>query len=111
MAGKEKTFVLTSALILIALGVLIILNGSGVYGFDKSWPILMIVISVGILVQHIKDIGGWVIGIIGVIFIAMKKFYPNIESWAQYALPAVLILLGVYILFDHFKKLKKVKTE
>ena len=111
MAEKEKTFILTSALILIALGVLIILNSSGVYGFDKSWPILMVVISIGILVQHIKDIGGWFIGIVGVIFIAMKNFYPNIESWAQYVLPAVLILLGVYILFDHFKKLKKAKTE
>ena len=111
MAGKEKNFVLTSALILIALGVLIILNSSGVYGFDKSWPLLLIVISIGILVQRIKDIGGWFIGIVGVIFIAMKKFYPNIESWAQYVLPAVLILLGVYILFDHFKKLKKAKTE
>ena len=111
MGGRDKKFVLTSALILITLGVLIILNSSEVYGFNKSWPILLIVISIGILVQHVKDVGGWFIGIVGVIFIAMKKFYPNIESWAQYVLPAVLILLGVYILFDHFNKLKKAKTE
>ncbi|MCD6152604.1 MAG: hypothetical protein J7J07_01660 [Syntrophobacterales bacterium] len=107
MAGKEKTFVLTSTLILIALGVLIILNSSGVYVFDKSWPIVMIVISVGILVERIEDIGGWLIGVVGIIFIVMRNFYPKIESWVQYVLPVVLIILGIYMLFERFKKVEK----
>ncbi len=107
MAGKEKTFVLTSTLILIALGVLIILNSSGAYVFDKSWPIVMIVISVGILVERIEDIGGWLIGVVGIIFIVMRNLYPKIESWVQYVLPVVLILLGIYMLFEHFKKMEK----
>jgi len=107
VAGKEKTFVLTSTLILIALGVLIILNSSGVYVFDKSWPIVMIVISVGILVERIEDIGGWLIGVVGIIFIVMRNFYPKIESWVQYVLPVVLIILGIYMLFERFKKVEK----
>jgi len=107
VAGKEKTFVLTSTLILIALGVLIILNSSGAYVFDKSWPIVMIVISVGILVERIEDIGGWLIGVVGIIFIVMRNLYPKIESWVQYVLPVVLILLGIYMLFEHFKKMEK----
>jgi hypothetical protein len=105
--GKEKKFVLTSALILIALGVLIVLNSSGVYVFDKSWPIVMIVISIGILVERIEDIGGWLIGVVGIIFIVMRNLYPKIESWVQYILPVILILLGIYMLFEHFKKVEK----
>ena len=107
MEGKGKKFVLTSALILIALGGLIVLNSSGVYVFDKSWPIVMIVISIGILVERIEDIGGWLIGVVGIIFIVMRNFYPKIESWAQYILPVILILLGIYMLFEHFKKVEK----
>jgi putative Mn2+ efflux pump MntP len=110
VGGQERKFVLTGALILIALGILIILNSSRVYGFNESWPILLIVISIGTLVQRINDIGGWVIGIVGTVFLAIKNFYPGIEYWAQYVLPAVLILLGVYILYEYLMKTKKGKA-
>ncbi|MBT8490035.1 MAG: hypothetical protein KJN62_03200 [Deltaproteobacteria bacterium] len=110
MGGKERKFVLTGALILIALGILIILNSSRIYGFDESWPILLIVIAVGTLVQRIKDIGGWFIGIVGIVFLAIGNFYPGIESWAQYVLPAVLILLGVYLLYENLIKINKGKA-
>jgi len=67
----------------------------------------MIVISVGILVERIEDIGGWLIGVVGIIFIVMRNFYPKIESWVQYVLPVVLIILGIYMLFERFKKVEK----
>jgi len=95
--------------VLIALGILILLHVGGIYGFDKSWPILLIVLAFGTLARRIEDIGGWFIGIVGIVFIAMEKFYPSIESWAQYVLPALLILLGLFLLVDYFKKSKKVK--
>lgn len=104
MERKQRKHILTGSLILIALGVLIILDKSGVYEFSKSWPILLIVISTGTLVQRIQDVGGWFIGIVGVIFFVMHNFYPEIENWAQYILPALLILLGAYILVKHFQK-------
>jgi putative Mn2+ efflux pump MntP len=110
VGATEKKFILTGALILIALGVLIILNSSRVYGFNESWPILLIVISVGTLVQRIKDIGGWFVGIVGTVFLAIKNFYPGIEYWAQYVLPALLILLGAYILYESLTKMNKGKV-
>jgi hypothetical protein len=105
--GKDRKIVLTGSLILIALGVLISLNSTGIYGFNDSWPILLVVISVGLLVQRIQDIGGWFIGLVGIIFLAMKNFYPRFEQWAQYVFPAVMIIFGFFLLYDQFKTSKK----
>ncbi len=91
------------AVILIALGVLLILSNSGVYGFDKSWPILFIVIAVTMLLQRVKDLGAWIIGAAGVGFFVMKNFYPEIQNWGKYILPLFLIFLGGYILFKKGK--------
>lgn len=96
--GRAKSFV--GAAILIALGILIILSNSGIYGFDKSWPILLIVIAVAMLVQRSHDIGAWLIGIVGAGFFVMKNFFPDIEDFGKYILPALMIALGIYILFN-----------
>ncbi|MDD5724318.1 MAG: DUF5668 domain-containing protein [Syntrophales bacterium] len=87
------------AVILITLGILMILSSSNIYGFDKSWPILFIVISVSMLVQRIKDVGAWIIGAAGVGFFVMGNFYPEAQNWGKYVFPALLIALGGYILF------------
>lgn len=87
------------AAILITLGILMILSSSGVYGFDKSWPILFIVISAIMLAQRLKDVGAWIIGAAGVGFFVMKNFYPHVQNWGKYAFPVLLIVLGGYILF------------
>lgn len=87
------------AAILITLGILIILNSSDIYGFDKSWPILLIVISATMLAQRSRDMGGWLVGVVGVGFFVMKNFYPEIEDWGKYVFPVLLILLGGYIIF------------
>ena len=96
---EGKTRGVMGAVILIALGVLLILSNSGAYGFDKSWPILFIVIAVTMLLQRVKDLGAWIIGAAGVGFFVMKNFYPHIQNWGKYAFPVLLIALGGYILF------------
>lgn len=87
------------AVILITLGILLILSSSDIYGFDKSWPILFIVIAVTMLVQRVRDIGAWIIGAAGVGFFVMKNFYPHIQNWGKFIFPILLIVLGGYILF------------
>ena len=99
MKIEEKTRSIIGAAILITLGILIILSNSGTYGFDKSWPILLVVISVIMVVQRTRDIGGWFIGIVGVGFFVMRNFYPEVEDWGKYVFPVLLILLGGYIIF------------
>ena len=104
MEGKERRKVLAGGIILIALGTLILLNSMTNYGFDKSWPILLIVISICTLVQQSKDIGGWLIGIVGVVFLVIKNFYTDLDKIATYALPSLLMVLGVYLIINYFRK-------
>ncbi|MDO9528949.1 MAG: DUF5668 domain-containing protein [Syntrophales bacterium] len=104
MVAKETRKVLAGGIILIALGILIFLNSMTGYGFDKSWPILLIVISICTLVQQSKDIGGWLIGIVGTVFLVIRNFYTDLDKIATYALPSLLMLLGAYVLFNYFRK-------
>jgi hypothetical protein len=101
---KEKKRILTGGMLLITLGVLIMLSNMNLYGFDKSWPILLIVIAVGTLIQRIKDIGGWFIGVAGVIFLFVKNWGYDLHVIAIYLLPLLLILVGINILIKQYKK-------
>ena len=107
MEAREKRHILTGGMVLITIGVLIILSTMGIYGFDKSWPILLIVISIGTLMQRVKDIGGWFIGVAGVIFIMVNNWGYNLNIIARYIFPLLLILIGINILIRHYKKKKQ----
>ena len=89
---------------LIALGVLILLNSLEIYGFGKSWPILLIVIATATLAQNVRDAVGWFIGTVGVVFLVVKNWYVHIGDLTTYVLPVLLILLGIYMLFGRSKK-------
>jgi len=104
MEAREKRHILTGGLILITLGVLIILDNTGIYGFDKSWPVLLIAIAAGTLIQRVKDIGGWFIGAAGVIFLLVNNWGYDLHIVAKYLLPVLLILFGINVLIKHYKK-------
>ena len=95
---EGKTRGIMGAVILITLGILLVLSNSDVYGFDKRWPILFIVIAVTMLVQRARDVGAWIVGAAGVGFFIMKNFYPHVQNWGKYIFPVLLIVLGGYIL-------------
>lgn len=104
MQAREKTRILTGGLILITVGALILLNQHTDYGFSRTWPVFLIVISVGTLIQRYQDIGGWLIGIAGVVFLVMKNWFTAYEKFAYYGLPLLLIVLGVFMFFKKTKK-------
>ena len=104
MEARERRHVFIGGLILIILGVLIILDNTGMYGFDKSWPILLIAISVGTLIQRTKDMGGWFIGVAGLMFLLVNNWGYDLHVIAKYLLPVLLILFGVNVLIKHYKK-------
>jgi len=101
---KDTKRIFTGGAILVTLGVLILLNSSGVYGFNKSWPILLLVISAGTLVQNVRDMIGWFIGAVAVIFLVIRNWYVNIGELATYGLPLLLIAAGVVVLLKSLKK-------
>lgn len=91
-------------MILITLGILILLHTMNIYSIAKSWPILLIVISIGTLVQRLKDFGGWFIGVAGLIFLFVNNWGYELHSVAIYLVPLLLILFGVSVLIKRYKK-------
>ena len=90
--------VLTGSLILIALGVLILLNNLELYGFTKSWPILLLTVGAGSLLQNWRDKMGWFIVFVGVLFLVKENFYGKLAEFTTFAAPLILILIGVFVL-------------
>ncbi len=101
--GKKRS-VLTGGMILIAIGSLIILHKMGAWDFSRSWPLLLIVIAIGTLIRRGRDIGGWIIGCVGMIFFLSENL--NLEIWkiVNLLLPLLLILVGVRLIVRQWKK-------
>lgn len=100
---NRKRHMLTGGMILITLGVLIFLHMSGYYYFSKSWPILLIVIGVGTIIQSARDIGGWFITIVGIIFVITEAYGIELYKLSKYILPALLILIGIHVIVKRRK--------
>ena len=102
MAGSKR-HVLTGGMILITLGVLIYLTKAGIYAFGQTWPILIIVIGICTVIQRVKDIGGWFITAAGVLFLINEFYGVELSKYSQYLLPAILVLLGIFVLLRRRK--------
>jgi LiaF transmembrane domain len=101
--AKSKHNVLTGGMILITLGVLIYLSKAGIYSFGRTWPILLIVVGICTLFQSFKDVGGWFITVVGLLFLITEFYGFELYKYSQYILPAVLILLGIFVLLKRKK--------
>jgi predicted membrane protein len=104
METRNKRSILTGGMILIGLGILIILSKMGVWAFSQSWPVLLIIIALGTLIQRVQDLGGWIIGSVGMIFLISESFEVKIYAIATFLLPVLLILVGVNVLIKYFRK-------
>jgi hypothetical protein len=100
---SEKRSILTGGMILITLGVLIYLSNAQIYSFHQTWPVLIIVIGISTIIQRVKDFGGWFITAAGVVFLAYQFLGFDLSKYSQYILPAVLILLGIFVLLRRRK--------
>lgn len=101
--ASEKRNTLPGGMILITLGVLIYLSKAGVYSFGKTWPVLIIVVGICTIIQRVKDFGGWFITVAGVIFLANEFVGIELSKYSRYMLPAMLVLLGIFVLFRRRK--------
>ncbi len=100
----RKNSALTGGMILITLGVLIILHKMNVWVFSLSWPLLLIVIALGILIRRTSDMGGWIVGCVGLFFLISENLDVKIYAIATFLFPLVLILAGLNVLMKNFKR-------
>jgi hypothetical protein len=101
---RNKRNILTGGMILIAIGSLIILHKMDVWAFSHSWPLLLIVIAAGTIIQRAKDLGGWIIGCVGLVFFLAENLGMEIWKIVNILLPLLLILVGIHIIVKHFRK-------
>jgi uncharacterized membrane protein YccC len=101
--SEKKHNAFTGGVILITLGVLIYLSKSGNYPFGQTWPVLLIAVGVCTLIQRFKDLGGWFITIAGVVFLFNELYGFDLSRLSQYLLPALLILLGIFVILRRKK--------
>ena len=104
MEKREKMNILTGGMILVALGVLIILSNAQIIAFSKSWPVLLIVIALGTLIQRVRDAGGWIIMVVGIVFLFLEGLKIRLDVMWKYLLPVLLIVVGANIMMRSKKK-------
>jgi hypothetical protein len=101
--SEKKHNMFTGGVVLITLGVLIYLQKSGSYSFGQTWPILLIAVGICTLVQKFRDLGGWIITLAGVVFLLHEYYGLSLSQYSKYMLPAVLILLGFFVILRRKK--------
>lgn len=104
MERKEKIHVITGGMVLITIGVLVILGNTQIWSFTRSWPVLLIVIAVGTLMQRFKDLGGWVILAVGVVFLLTEVFGMQVYAMGKYLMPVLLIVVGANVLLKYNRR-------
>jgi predicted membrane protein len=93
--------------ILIILGGIFLLNTMDVLHFRFahvvfSWPFIMLVIGVFILVNTEKKFLGGILSGIGALFL-IPRIFPEVDYDAGIIFPVILIVLGTYIILKRRK--------
>ena len=101
--SSSKHNMFTGGVVLITLGVLIFLSKSGYYSFGQTWPVLLIAVGICTLIQKFRDLGGWIITLAGLGFLYNEFYGLQLSQYSKYMLPAVLILLGVFVILRRKK--------
>ncbi len=103
MEAKERMKIVSGAVILLTLGVLVLLSTFGIMSLDKSWPVLIIVFALFTLVQSHKDLGGWVIGAAGLLFLFFENWFDQMSTTQMNLIRSVLLLVAGFFLFKYMK--------
>ncbi len=103
MESKEKMKIVSGAVILLTLGVLVLLSTFGIVSLDKSWPVLIIVFALFTLVQSHKDLGGWVIGAAGLLFLFFENWFGQMSATSMNLIRSVLLIVAGFLLFKYVK--------
>ncbi len=104
MEAKEKMRIASGAVILLTLGVLVLLSYLGIYGLDKSWPILILVFALFTLVQSPRDAGGWIIGAAGLLFLFFENWFGQVGTMTMNLIRSALLIVVAFFLFKTMRK-------
>jgi len=108
MSAQNQTRTLGIALLIIAAGVLLLLEGLHILSWELTsifitWQMLLIVIGLFNLLSSQHKMSGMILIAIGGIFLLDKFDYLNISAWSI-IWPAILIIVGITLLMKHGRK-------
>ncbi len=103
--SRRKRGLLLSGLILVTLGALLLLHRLFILNFETSWPLLLVVIGVGLFLINRRTWAGWIVGGIGVILFVVNfviEFFPEFEAWSDLVGPIILLIVGILLLYRYY---------
>lgn len=108
MSAQNQTRTVGVALLIIAAGVLLLLEGLHILSWELSrifitWQMLLIVIGIFNLLSSQHKVSGVILIAIGGIFLYDKFYDLDISVW-NLLWPAILIIIGTSLLLKHSRK-------
>jgi putative Mn2+ efflux pump MntP len=103
--ARGKKGLLLGGLILVTLGILLLLHRLYILHFETSWPLLLVVIGVGLFLINRHTWAGWIIGGIGIILFVVNfviEFFPAFEAWSDLVGPIILLIIGILLLYRYY---------
>jgi len=108
MSNQNQTRTVALAILIIAAGVLLLVNSLDLIPFQVSrilitWQMLLIAIGVVNLLTSKEKVTGLILIAIGGFFLIAKMNYLSVSVWSV-LWPTVLIIIGVSLLYSHLRK-------
>lgn len=103
--GIKGKIQLMGGIVLLTLGCLFVLDRLFILDVRTSWPLLLVVIGLGLFLLNRRTLAGWIIGGIGVILFVVYfviAFFPGVEAWSDLVWPIILIIVGVLLLYRYY---------
>jgi membrane-bound ClpP family serine protease len=103
--SRGKKGLLMSGLILVTLGALLLIHRLFILNFETSWPLLLVVIGLGLFLINRRTWAGWIVGGIGVILFVVNfviEFFPEFEAWSDLVGPIILLIIGALLLYRYY---------
>ena len=97
---------LIAGLILLTVGALFILDRLLILEVYISWPLILVVIGIGLFLSNPHSLASWIVGGIGVILFIVNfviAFFPEVEAWSDLVWPTILVIVGILLLYRHYK--------
>ncbi len=108
MQTQTRSTTLFIALVVIAAGILFLLNGLGLLSYGVAnvfltWQMLLIVIGLFNLFSSQHKTTGIILLLVGGFFLTAKFYNLHVNFW-QVLWPAILIIIGISILMSHTRR-------
>ena len=103
---RSKKGQLIGGLVLLTVGALFILDRLIILEIYISWPLILVVVGIGLFLSDSHSLASWIVGGIGVILFLVNfviAFFPEVEAWSDLVWPTILVIIGILLLYRYYQ--------